>query len=115
MDKVPYFLLNIIDSLILIVVMAIAIVIMLCKVRSLGKAAFLGAAGFFVLGAALLLDIAQGAWFMFVYSSRSYSQEILETVHWIKTGIATLLSVIGSVLLIIAIVIKRPVDPEPKF
>lgn len=109
MEKLPYFLLNIIDSVVLIVVVAIGILVMLFKFRSLGRAALFGAAGFLMLGTSYLLDIGQGVWALFIYDP-SYSQEAFETVYWIKTAVAAVLSVIGLILLIAAVVMKRP-DP----
>jgi hypothetical protein len=107
MEKVPQFLLHISDSVILMVVMLIGILVPLIKFRSLGRAALFAAVGFEMLALGILIDIGHGVWAVFLYDYAA-SRDIWETVYWIKTGIKVLISIIGFVLLILAIVVKRP-------
>lgn len=102
MEKLSYFALYILEP----AIMLVGVCVSLIRFRSLGKAAFVFAAGFLLLILASILDIAYSSWalFWFDYSTESnwYGR-----VFWIKTVARTLCTVMGFVLLIVAIVMKR--------
>lgn len=86
------------------VVLLVGVCISLIKFRSLGKSAFVAALGFLLLMFSVLFDIAHSVWIVFWYDSRDW----YETIYWTKTAVQTLFAVLGFVLLMAAIVMKRP-------
>lgn len=95
------------DSALLLIVFLVAIAVSLMKFRSLGRAAFYSIAGFIVLMVACLVDIGYFAWSMYGYDS-SGSRETFETVYGFRVAGRLLLHLIGFILLILAIMAKRP-------
>ena len=107
MDKLPGFLLNIIDTIIILVFLFVFVLIPLFNIKRLGRAAILAAIGFLLLMVATLLDIAFSAWAVFAYDYTS-SRDHYETVYWAKTALRVPVTVIGFVLLVAAILARRP-------
>ena len=111
MEKLPQFLLNIIDSIIILVFLFVFAAIPLFSIRRLGRAAVMAAIGFVLLMIATLLDIAFSAWAVFAYDYTS-SRDYYETIYWAKTAVRVPVTVIGFVLLVAAILAKRPGSDE---
>lgn len=107
MEKLSDFSLHIIEPAIMIVVLFIGVCVTLIKFRSLGKAAIAAVLGFLLLILSVLFDVGHSVWVVYGYDINT-SRDWYETVYWIKTAVRTLFAVIGFVLLVAAIVMKRP-------
>lgn len=89
------------------VVLFVGVCISLIKFRCLGKSAFAAILGFLLLMFSVLFDIAHSVWIVF-WNDISTSRDWFETIYWTKTALQTLFGVLGFVLLVAAIVMKRP-------
>ncbi len=107
MEKLSGFSLHIIEPTILFVVFFIGVCVSLIKFRSLGKAAIASVLGFLLLILSVLLDVAHSVWIVYFYDINT-SRDWWETVYWSKVAAQTLFAVLGFVLLMAAIVMKRP-------
>ena len=106
MEKIPGFLMNIVDSLIVLAVLFICTLLSLFSFNRLGRAALLAVAGFMFLIGAWLLDVAFSAWAVFAYDYTS-SRDAYEAVFWAKTAFRIPALVIGFVLLTAAVLMNR--------
>ena len=109
MEKNTQFLLGIADLVVVLLVVLFGILAPLIRFRSLGKAAIIASLGFVLLGLAVMFDLAYHVWAAFVYVPGS--SEIFEQFYWMRTILRGLCTVFGLVLLIVAIVARRPVQP----
>lgn len=110
MEKFPQFLLNISDSIVLLLVLIVCAIIPLFKIRVVGRAAVIATFGFAIIILAELVEVAFSAWAVFA-DQVSYTG-LFETLFWIRTILHTLLLVIGFILLAAAIVSRRPTITE---
>lgn len=90
----------------MIVVLFVGVCVSLIRFRSLGKAAFAAVLGFLLLILAVLFDVGHSVWVVYGYDIDT-SRDWYETVYWIKTAARTLFAVLGFILLMAAIVMKR--------
>ena len=111
MGITPQFLLNIIDSLIILAVLFVCAILPLFSYRRIGRAAILATGGFVFLIAAWLPDVAFSAWAVFGYDWTA-SRETYEMVFWSKTALRIPVIVLGFVLLLAAVLTRRPSSPE---
>lgn len=106
------FLLNIIDFLIILAVLFVCAILPLFSYRRIGRAAILAASGFVLLMAAWLLDVAFSVWAVFGYEHTD-SADIYETMYWTKTALRIPVMVMGFLLLVAAILVRRPPNIQP--